>query len=61
MPKIELYNKFCVICGSTRGVNKKDYIPKKLILNGNSENDDLGFICDKCLNHIADGNIFRKY
>lgn len=54
------YQKFCVLCGQTRDVNKTGYRLKKLMLIDGGERDDLGVVCDRCLKHLEDGKVFNK-
>ncbi len=55
-----VYQRFCVLCGQTRSVNKTGYKPKKLMLIAGGEQDDLGIVCDGCLKHLEDGKVFNK-
>lgn len=56
-----VFLKFCVLCGQTKQVNSEEYIPKKLLFKTKKELNDLGFICDKCNEHLANGNTFKRH
>lgn len=55
-----VYQKFCVLCGNIRSINRSGYRPKKIMLLENGETSDLGYACDKCLKHLENGGIFTK-
>ena len=60
MDRIIKCEKFCVLCGQTRDVNKPEYKIKKLLLQENTEIHDLGVLCDKCNKCLEDGRVFLR-
>lgn len=55
-----VYQRFCCLCGQTKSLNQSGYRPKKLMLTVGGERDDLGFVCDRCCEHLRDGGVFTK-
>lgn len=55
-----VYQRFCCLCGQTKSLNQSGYRPKKLMLIVGNEQDDMGYVCDKCLKFLENGGVFNK-